>query len=149
MNTETDKCPRCGAGIPGGAPQGLCPRCLMAGAAVPTGEVEAQNPAGRIPPPSLEEIAAAFPQLELIGLIGQGGMGVVYKALQRSLNRHVALKLLAPGRGEDPRFADRFQREARALAALSHPTLSPSTTSASPLLPRPGKPNPRPHFIIC
>ena len=50
-------------------------------------------------------------------------MGVVYRARQKSLNRPVALKLLAPGRERDPAFADRFAREARALAALNHPNI--------------------------
>ncbi len=48
-------------------------------------------------------------------------MGVVYRARQKSLDRSVALKLLAPERGQDPAFAERFQREAQALARLSHP----------------------------
>ena len=50
-------------------------------------------------------------------------MGVVYKARQKTLNRLVALKLLAPERVNDPNFAERFAREARALAALSHPNI--------------------------
>ncbi len=50
-------------------------------------------------------------------------MGVVYKARQKSLDRLVALKLLAPERVNDPRFAERFSREAKALAALNHPNI--------------------------
>jgi len=71
----------------------------------------------------LESVAAAFPQLEILELIGRGGMGVVYKARQKSLNRLVALKLLAPERVTDAGFADRFAREAQALARLSHPNI--------------------------
>jgi serine/threonine protein kinase len=48
-------------------------------------------------------------------------MGVVYKARQKTLNRFVALKLLAPERVRDAKFAERFAREAQALAALNHP----------------------------
>src|SRR5438034_673187 len=73
-------------------------------------------------PPLLPgEIAPHFPQLEIIECLGRGGMGVVYKARQKSLNRLVALKLLAPERVDDPQFAERFAREAQALATLNHP----------------------------
>jgi predicted Ser/Thr protein kinase len=72
-------------------------------------------------PPSLEELAAIFPQFEILGLIGQGGMGAVYKVRQRQLDRVVALKILPPGIGGDATFADRFAREAKALAKLNHP----------------------------
>jgi predicted Ser/Thr protein kinase len=74
-------------------------------------------------PPRPEEIAHLFPQLEILESLGRGGMGVVYKARQRSLDRFVALKLLAPERARDPEFAARFQREAQALARLSHPNI--------------------------
>ncbi len=50
-------------------------------------------------------------------------MGVVYKARQPKLNRLVALKILAPEKGADPKFAERFLREAQALARLSHPNI--------------------------
>ena len=72
-------------------------------------------------PPSVEQVAVLFPQLEIIGLLGQGGMGAVYKARQPRLNRFVALKILSPEKQKDPQFAERFQREARALAWLNHP----------------------------
>ena len=48
-------------------------------------------------------------------------MGVVYKARQKRLDRLVALKILSPQVGQDPAFAERFQREARAMAMLNHP----------------------------
>ena len=70
-----------------------------------------------------EQIAPHFPQLEILECLGRGGMGVVYKARQKALNRLVALKLLAPERVNDPKFAERFTREAQALAALSHPNI--------------------------
>jgi predicted Ser/Thr protein kinase len=72
-------------------------------------------------PPSLLELAAIFPQFEILELIGQGGMGAVYKVRQRQLDRVVALKILPPGIGGDGAFADRFAREAKALAKLNHP----------------------------
>jgi serine/threonine protein kinase/murein DD-endopeptidase MepM/ murein hydrolase activator NlpD len=79
-----------------------------------------------VPPPSAptpEEIAKLFPQLEIIECLGRGGMGVVYKARQPRLNRQVALKILAPEREKDPAFAGRFEKEAQALARLSHPNI--------------------------
>ena len=113
-------CPRCGAERHASAAQGLCPKCLLAQAALPT-EVEASTAIHGAP--SLDDIAAAFPELEVLELIGRGGMGVVYKARQKSLNRLVALKLLAPERVQEPLFAERFTREAQALATLSHPNI--------------------------
>jgi predicted Ser/Thr protein kinase len=93
----------------------------MAAAAVST---EAGQTGGKRPePPSLERLAAAFPQLEVMEFIGQGGMGAVYKARQKQLDRIVALKVLPPGIGGDPSFAERFTREAKALAKLMHPNI--------------------------
>src|SRR3954469_13184509 len=116
------ECPRCGAKVAADAPEGLCVRCLaklnLTADSVLTG-ADAQ----RTEPPSLEEIAPHFSQLEVLACLGRGGMGVVYKARQKSLHRLVALKLLAPERVLDPRFADRFAHEAQALACLNHPNI--------------------------
>jgi len=113
------KCPQCGTPLPVGTLAGLCPACLLqAGAAADTLS-DAKQPA--FSPPTVAELAAKFPQLEILELIGKGGMGAVYKARQRQLDRFVALKILPPGIGDDPAFAERFAREAKALAKLNHP----------------------------
>ena len=72
-------------------------------------------------PPTVDELAALFPQFEILELIGKGGMGAVYKVRQKELDRMVALKILPPAIGETPGFAERFAREAKALAKLNHP----------------------------
>jgi tRNA A-37 threonylcarbamoyl transferase component Bud32 len=113
------KCPQCGTPLPSGALAGLCPACLLKmGAAADTITDGKQPP---FTPPSIAELAPLFPQLELLELIGKGGMGAVYKARQKQLDRIVALKILPPGIGDDPAFAERFAREAKALAKLNHP----------------------------
>ena len=74
-------------------------------------------------PPPVSELAAMFPQLEIIECLGRGGMGAVYKARQPRLDRMVALKILSPEKQNDAQFAERFGREARALARLNHPNI--------------------------
>ena len=72
-------------------------------------------------PPSVAELQRALPQYEIRALIGRGGMGAVYRGMQRSLDREVAIKILPPEIMEDdPQFAVRFQQEARAMARLTH-----------------------------
>ena len=125
------KCAKCGAPLAPDAPQGLCPRCLMAWTWPPRPRRPAPRPVPAArrgppkpePPPPLEEIARHFPQLEVLECLGRGGMGVVYKARQPRLDRLVALKILAREKEKDPRFAERFTREAQALARLNHPNI--------------------------
>ena len=77
MNEEPLKrCPKCKSTIFADAPGGLCPHCLMQFVAISTGG--ADFPMEDRSPPDLETIRAAFPQLEILELIGQGGMGAVY-----------------------------------------------------------------------
>jgi serine/threonine protein kinase len=75
------------------------------------------------PPPSIEEISSHFPELEILELLGTGGMGAVYKARQPQLDRTVALKILARELTQEPAFVERFNREAKILARLSHPNI--------------------------
>jgi serine/threonine protein kinase len=82
-----------------------------------------EPPHGKSPAPSLQDLAAAFPQLEILELIGQGDMGFVFKARQPKLERFVALKILPESLAADPAFAERFLREARVLARLNHPNI--------------------------
>ena len=62
-----------------------------------------------------------FGNYEVVERVGEGGMGVVYRAVDRALGREVALKVIAPGLGAGSAFAERLRGEARALAALNHP----------------------------
>lgn len=146
MNTPPPlpRCPACQTDIPAAAPQGLCPKCLLLGVASVAGSfANSGNSAGAakssanpspargnvagshkpIQPPTIEELAPAFPQLEILELIGRGGMGFVYKARQTKLDRLVALKILPGHLANQPSFHERFEREARVLAKLQHPLI--------------------------
>ena len=115
------QCPKCGAQLKPDVPEGLCPACLLQHGIATEGGAPPGTTA--FTPPPLLELAKLFPQLEILEIIGQGGMGAVYKARQPALDRFVALKILAPRSGGDLDFAGRFSREARALAKLSHPNI--------------------------
>jgi predicted Ser/Thr protein kinase len=114
------KCPQCGAALPSGALDGLCPACLLQQGATAETALPDSVP---FQPPSVEEVARLFPQLEILGFIGKGGMGAVYQARQPALDRLVALKILPPQIAGGSTFAERFNREARALAKLNHPNI--------------------------
>ncbi|MBN2270168.1 MAG: serine/threonine protein kinase [Sedimentisphaerales bacterium] len=137
MAEDKEKCcPQCGGKLPANAPSGVCPKCLMK-VGLPTGanvekapDADSQGadptsvtpPGGFVPPPP-KELAKKFPQLEILELLGQGGMGAVYKARQKQLDRLVALKILPPEVGQTEAFAERFTREARSMAKLHHPQI--------------------------
>jgi serine/threonine protein kinase len=124
--SAVNRCSRCGNELPINSPDGLCPACLLQAAQTSdwgTSAAESRNPRDGFTPPAIEQLAQYFPQFELIGLVGQGGMGAVYRARQPGLDRYVAIKILPPDASSDPAFAQRFTREARALAQLSHPNI--------------------------
>ncbi len=127
--TEPRQCPHCGAEIPANF-YGVCPKCLMqqgfeSHEAASAGDQPIDPTASHsgFVAPSPEKLAEYFPQFEIVELLGKGGMGAVYKARQPKLDRYVALKILPPEVGKDPAFAERFTREARALAKLNHPSI--------------------------
>ena len=72
-------------------------------------------------PPSPEELSSTLPAYEVTALLGRGGMGAVYRAVQRSLKRDVAIKVLPPTADDELKFAERFRHEAETLARLNHP----------------------------
>src|SRR5437016_5947891 len=121
--TTMHRCPKCGQEFSADAPGGLCPVCLLkqgqeSGSV--SAEVERTLITAGYTPPDPEELQPDFPQLEILELLGKGGMGAVYKARQRELGRFVAVKILPPEVGRDRAFTERFSREARALAQLHH-----------------------------
>lgn len=73
--------------------------------------------------PTIEELAPLFPGYEFEGLIATGGMGAVYRAVQRSLDRTVAIKVLPAEFSRDEVFCRNFEAEAKAMARLNHPNL--------------------------
>jgi len=91
----------------------VCPRCLLAGVVKDLGDA--------IAPSKGVLTGRTLGNYEVLGLLGSGGMGAVYRAKQRGLDRQVALKVLATPGGE--KEIERFFREARALARLRHPNI--------------------------
>src|SRR5688572_21538150 len=111
-------CVECGGVVPAGRVSELCPACLLK-----QGMKEGSEPSGAFEPPPVTALARLFPQLEIVELIGRGGMAAVYKARQPALDRTVALKILPKQVATGAGFSERFNREARALARLSHPNI--------------------------
>lgn len=120
----TDRCPKCDFRYePNGVPGGLCPRCLLLGI---HNEVfdGGQDDEDQMSEGSLEddELAAELPSFDFEEHIGRGGASVVWKARERVLNRHVAIKFLR-NVSNDAKFVERFTREAHVMAQLNHPNI--------------------------
>lgn len=83
---------------------------------------DSTSPTGFVPPDP-EKLAHLFPGYDIVRLIACGGMGAVYEAIQRSLDRGVAIKILPQEFTADESFRTAFQAEAKAMARLNHPNL--------------------------